>query len=570
MQKTRRIIAVVTSALVAVGVFLPAQAASAATVTAASAVRSISVADAWSADSPKAAKAKITWVRPAATYGANLIGYRIEKSADKTTWSLAFSNTMSSATSAVVSTGLVAGAPNYFRVKAITRKGSTTKIGSASAVATKVLTAAPKSPVLLGLTKITAIKETHSVRWLKATELQAGATQFSYKAIATSTSGAQKICEADALATTCDLTGLTVGTTYKLQLFLKNLRAETANVDELVPADSSFSLQWYLGTSNGVAATRAWTATKGSSNVVVAVLDSGIVSHPELQGQLVAGYDFISNAKESGDGDGRDADPTDVGDAEGNWHGTHVAGIIAAKSDSVGITGIAPGVKLQPIRVIGPDGGSTDDLIDAMRWAAGLTVAGVPDNKTPAKIINMSLVSESICYSNSAMQRVVNEVQNKGVIIVTASGNTAENNYWFTPTGCLGPFSVGASGFAGDITYYSNYNSDLLAPGGDDRKTGGDVSGANGQIYSLWNPTKSNGYISISGTSMAAPIVTGIIALMISIRPLATREQIAEAILNSATPFSSNTTCSIRPEGYCGEGIVNAATAIEALIAAIG
>jgi serine protease len=395
---------------------------------------------------------------------------------------------------------------------------------------------------------------------------------------AKSATGAEATCSASAL-NYCTLGALASGVSYTLSLTAKNARGSETNIDEFQAQDADISLQWYLGTDHGIAATRAWTATRGAKSVVVAVLDSGIIDHPELSGQLVDGYDFISDVKFDGDTiPGRDSDPTDIGSPEGDWHGTHVAGIIAAKSDGDGISGIAPLVKIQPIRVLSDKGGSVLDVMDAMKWAAGMSVAGVPDNTTPAKIINLSLTADMACYSQ--LQAVVDEIRSRGVVIVAAAGNGDANNVprdnrLTSPTGCEGPISVGSSNFGGDITSYSNYNSDLLAPGGDLKFSVAGTNGTRGAIYSLWNPATpfsdgKVGYAGTIGTSMAAPMVSGTLALMVSLRPLATVRQLEEAILVSVQPFSPGTFCSTRNDRYCGFGTLNAATALEALIAITG
>ena len=186
---------------------------------------------------------------------------------------------------------------------------------------------------------------------------------------------------------------------------------------QLMPNDPYFPLQWSLmGPPGGIRATAAWDVTTGSPNGVVAVVDTGILLHPEFGARILGGYDFISNPALSGDGDGRDPNPTDAGDwvvanacypgspaRNSTWHGTHVAGIIAAQGNNgagiiaaqgnngAGIAGIDWQTKILPVRVLGKCGGALSDVIDGMRWAAGLPVPGVPANPTPARVINMSL-----------------------------------------------------------------------------------------------------------------------------------------------------------------------------------
>ena len=591
MNKTSRFVAGIVAAVVATSLLMPAQAATAATITEASAVRSVSAGDAWSSAAPRTARAKLSWAKPTSTYGATVVGYKIEVSTNKTTWTTAVSNTGSTATSAYVSGGLKIGSPNYFRVRAITKKGGSTKTGTASAIVSKTLTAKPSAPALLGLLNVTAPAEaTRVVRWLPQSASQRGGLTVTYK-VAAETAGSDPVTCSTSTKTYCTLTGLVAGSVYSLKLTAKNSRGTEANVTEVQAADAEFSKQWYLGTDHGIAATRAWTATKGSRNVVVAVLDSGITNHPEFDGQLVDGYDFVSDTTKSGDGDGRDSDPTDPGDGSGadfsSWHGTHVAGIIAAKADAVGITGIAPNVRIQPIRVLGTLGeGSSLDLALAIRWAAGQdlnglvaaseTLSGIPVNKTPAKVINLSMAGRGACPGS--VQDAVAYAMSKGITLVSAAGNGDDNNNPIDnslvyPTNCLGPISVGATGFTGDAAFYSNYGVDLSAPGGDQRSAAGAPAGSGGMIYSTSNSGTSTIGESIykveQGTSMAAPVVSGIVALMYSLRPNVTSDEIWKALKASLRPFPAGSICSTTP-GRCGLGAINAATALEELIAITG
>ncbi len=598
MSKSSRLISSILATVVAVSLISPAQAANAATITAASAVRSVVATDAWNSASPKTPRARISWVRPASTYGATVAGYKIEASKNKTTWKTIVSNTRSTATSALVSSGLTAGSQTFFRVSAITKKGSSLKTGKPSSVVSRTLTTAPHAPALLGLTKRTFATSSHVVRWVPQTADQRGSVATSYKVTARTSTGLESTCSAVAL-NYCTLGGLASGVSYSISLTAKNSRGSEVNVDEFQAQDADISLQWYLGTEHGIAATRAWTATRGSSSVVVAVLDSGITAHDEFSGQLVDGYDFVSDAAKSGDGDGRDVDPTDPGDGLGadssSWHGTHVAGIIGAKSDSVGISGIAPNAKIQPIRVLGVQGeGSSVDLALAIRWAAGQdlngcvingeTLADIPVNKTPAKVINMSMAFQpragtfDFALCPFFVQAAVDYAQSRGVTLVAAAGNgdTAFNpvdNARVYPTNCAGPLSVGSVGFTGDVAFYSNFGVDVVAPGGDQRAAGLAPAGSSGMIYS----TSNSGLIAASepnyrleqGTSMAAPVAAGIIALMYSLRPNIDVKIVWEALKASVRPFPAGSKCAADPN-RCGLGTLNAATALEALIAITG
>lgn len=600
MNRISRLLAVVVASVLVTTALLPAQAATAATTTA-SAVRSVKVTDAWSSSTPRTARAKITWTKPASTYGYKIVGYRIEKSFNKSTWTTVVANTNSTATSRVITSGLKVGVNNYFRVRAITKKGSVQKIGTASAVVSKPLTATPKKPILLGLTKLTPTQDTYTAYWVPQSGAQAGAIDPRYTVKANAVGFDTVQCTTG--ANKCQLTGLTPNLTYKLQLTVNSTRGQAVNDDEYVPTDADYAKQWYLGETGGISAARAWTATKGSANIVVAVLDSGITAHPDLKGQLVAGYDFVSDQTSSGDGNGIDDDPTDPGDWDqacydidqnnqncwSSWHGTHVAGIIAAKQDSTGITGVAPGVKIQPVRVLAKAGsGSANDLAIAIMWAAGspasqitelLGVTGIddlPTNKTPAKVINMSMAGRGYCPG--VVQVAIEAAEARGATLVSAAGNgdssnNPASNSLYYPTNCLGPISVGATGYSGDATFYSNYGVDISAPGGDQNVPADSSVTDSGMIYSTSNTGKTKSgatdYKFEMGTSMAAPVVSGILALMYSLRPNVDRDIIWQALQSSAIPFATGTVCAASP-GRCGVGIVNAATALSALIALTG
>ncbi len=163
------------------------------------------------------------------------------------------------------------------------------------------------------------------------------------------------------------------------------------------------------------------TANVGSTGVVIAVLDTGVLyDHPDLGrgdrgGKLLPGFDFVSASHMTNDGDGRDANPSDPGDwvdssdktnplftncdiAGSSWHGTRVAGMIGAlTNNSAGVAGLDWNSFILPVRVLGKCGGIDSDILAGMRWAAGLHVAGVPDNPTPARILNLSLGSDGAC-----------------------------------------------------------------------------------------------------------------------------------------------------------------------------
>ena len=351
------------------------------------------------------------------------------------------------------------------------------------------------------------------------------------------------------------------------------------------PNDPFYGEQWPLAAeaSNGIDLLETWRFGQGDG-IVVAVLDTGITTHPEFGDRVLAGYDFISDATRAGDGDGRDANPRDEGDwvsaadlttqrygaecsetSDSSWHGTHVAGtILAAANNGVGVVGIAPRAQLLPVRVIGHCGGSVTDLIDAMRWAGGLTVAGVPNNPTPAKILNISLVVERSC--SGAIQSAVDELTARGVIVVTAVGNENSDASRFAPANCIGTLTVGATTSAGDRASYSNYGAavDLSAPGGNNTRSGGVLS-----TYDEGRTVPVAGtYARAAGTSMATPHVSGVLAAILGAEPDLARADLFTLLFANLAPFPAGTTCAATP-GLCGAGIINGARLYAAFTARV-
>jgi serine protease len=348
-----------------------------------------------------------------------------------------------------------------------------------------------------------------------------------------------------------------------------------------VPNDPGFAQQWHYA-DNGTGAGRVagginlpqvWDTNKGSASVVVAVIDTGILpAHPDIAGSpnLVAGYDMISDAFIANDGGGRDNDPTDPGDGFANnecgpgsgtqpdsWHGTHVAGTVGVglTNNGVGVAGINWTVKLQAVRVLGKCGGTMVDINDGIRWAAGLPVPGVPNNATPAKVINMSLGGGSPCSASPATQAAINDAIAAGATVVVAAGNSAADASGFLPASCNGVITVAASDARGHlVTRYSNFGPriDLLAPGGDtQRDDNGD--GQNDGVLSM----VQGGYARYNGTSMASPHVAGVVALMLAARPTLTPAQVLAELKAQALPRTA-TQCP-RP---CGAGLLNARAAL--------
>ena len=344
-----------------------------------------------------------------------------------------------------------------------------------------------------------------------------------------------------------------------------------------VPNDSNYPKQWhYFDNGNGAGQApgginlpTAWNTTQGSAAVVVAVIDTGILpDHEDIAGSLnlASGYDMISDPAIANDGDGRDSDPTDPGDAidadecyAGNpalpssWHGTHVSGTIGVgkTNNNLGVAGINWNVKLQPVRVLGKCGGTMVDINDAIRWAAGLPVPGTPTNPTPAKVINMSLGGASPCSASPATQSAINDAIGKGVTVVVAAGNESSDAAQFIPASCNGVITVAASDRLGNLaTRYSNFGArvDILAPGGDVRQDSDNDGNPDGVLSMV-----EGGYAFYNGTSMAAPHTAGVAALLLAQDSTRSPAQILSLLKANALPRTA-TQCP-RP---CGAGLLNA------------
>ncbi len=341
-----------------------------------------------------------------------------------------------------------------------------------------------------------------------------------------------------------------------------------------VPNDTNYEFQWHLPAINLPA---AWDVESGSSHpVTVAVIDTGLLTqHPDIQGKFVAGYDFITNPQNASDGDGRDANADDPGDdpkGQSSYHGSHVAGTIAALTNNgAGVAGVSWGAKILPIRVLGLQGGSQADIADAMVWAAGISVPGVPANPTPAQVINMSLGGQRPCSDTPVYQEAIDAVNAKGTIIVVAAGNSNIDATGFTPASCSGVVTVGATEFQGSRARYSNFGPrvDVMAPGGDTQvDLNGDGFSDGVLSLSKDDGSKEFNYIFENGTSMAAPHVAGVLALMKSRDPSITFSKALDVLKRSAKPLTATACTGPGPAQMpqdCGAGLVDAAAALKAL-----
>ncbi len=545
--------------------------------------RSLKAVDAWSKAQPSAAAIKLSWSAPVSLFGAKVSGYRVEAN-DGSGWKF---KTSALTTSAVISDGLKPGVAYSFRVATITKLAGAQKIGAFSSIAKAIPTTTPQAPVFNGSN--TAFGSTFPT-WSTQNLAQSGGLPIlDYTATASASGQKSVACIAPATATTCSFTGLVPNITYSVSVSARNVHGATASLQGVTPLDALFKQQWYLISPYGINAQNAWSTTMGSKNVVVAVIDSGITAHPDLDNQVVPGYDFVSDPASSNDGDGWDPNNADPGDFYGtvasSWHGTHVAGIIAAQSNSIGVTGVAPNVKIQPIRALGSDGGNSSDLIAALRWSAGLHVPGVPDNKTPAQVVNLSMGTDSFTpcrlsgQTTGATEVALADLKAAGVTVVSAAGNFNVPAYESYPGNCFPTINVGATAYSGERASYSNYSVadstgqmvgvDISAPGGDSKFPGDSPAGTDGKIMSTLNDGKTAPgapiYAGEEGTSMAAPVVSGVVALIYSVKPNISFDQVWEVLKTTVTKFPSGGECATK--NICGAGIVNAGAAVAAAAA---
>lgn len=320
-----------------------------------------------------------------------------------------------------------------------------------------------------------------------------------------------------------------------------------------VPNDPGIflGLQWYLYEAYGIEAYAAWDLERGTAGTVMALLDTGILAHEDLEpARRLPGYDFVDD----------DADATDPGDftvagecggglptigEDSSWHGLHLAGVMTAITDNAtGVAGINHVSSLLPVRVLGKCGGYYSDIIDGIRWAAGLAVPGVPLNGNPARVINLSLSAEQPCTVE--IQNAIDAAVGAGAIVVAAAGNGDGTDVATTlPAGCRNVIAVAATDRAGRIESYSNLGSGVLL-------------GAPGEnIYSVYNTgttvAATDSYDYISGTSVAAAQVSAAISLLLSAQPALTPTNVRQILAQTAQPYSGSCPTALP----CGAGILD-------------
>lgn len=339
---------------------------------------------------------------------------------------------------------------------------------------------------------------------------------------------------------------------------------------QVIPDDTNYALQWHYP---AIRLPEAWDIIRESS-ATVAVVDSGIfyaegvpsANHPDLEGVILPGFDFVSDLRSAGDNDGYDPVAYDmsVGTEQGG-HGTHVAGTIgAASNNGRDLAGVNWRAHIVPVRVLGVDGsGTTQDIMQGALWAAGGSIPGIPNNPNPAKVINMSIGGIGPCIA--WRQNVFQQIFDLGAIVVVAAGNENIDANRGSTASCPGVIVVGATDAKGDRAPYSNYGPriDVMAPGGNIQADDNGDSIPDG-VISLGAANSQFGAVLKQGTSMAAPHVAGVISLMAGINPDITAQEALTILRNTAVPLSP-ASCA-RPTGKdCGAGLINAYGAIQAV-----
>jgi serine protease len=359
-----------------------------------------------------------------------------------------------------------------------------------------------------------------------------------------------------------------------------NVRVQRAQAAPVVPNDPLFAQQWHLQApltqASAINLPPAWARSTGAAApVTVAVVDTGVrFDHPDLAGHLLAGYDFVSEVDYANDGNGRDADASDPGDwvtsaesrtalfagcdvSDSSWHGTAIAGIVgAASNNGAGVSGVHWGARVLPVRVAGKCGALLSDLLDGVRWAAGLPVAGAPANANPARIINLSYGGSGAC--DSAYQTTVNDALAAGALLVVAAGNAGEPVT--RPADCSGVLAVTAVRGDGAKTDYGSYgpNVGLAAPGGSG--TVGVDAGLLTTVDSGRRGPVSAAYATLVGTSFSAPLAAGVAGLVLGVQPGLTPAGLAALLRGAVRPHTQGAVLAACSPQASSQGVCNCTT----------
>lgn len=359
--------------------------------------------------------------------------------------------------------------------------------------------------------------------------------------------------------------------------------SQTRAISPFPPNDRDYVKQrWHYDAINlpGAVAALQGVDLSASPTPIVAVIDTGIVAdHPDLASQLVAGYDFVSNTSNAGDGGALDSNPDDAAFEPGSpFHGSHVAGTIAAQTyNGIGVAGVAPIARVMPVRVLGTNGsGSLYDILQGVRFAAGLTNDAGFTPARRADVINLSLGANGISCEDPMLRDLFAQARAGGSLVVAAAGNESRPNEFRPvnfPANCPSVISVAATDAASRRAPYSNVGVEnaLAAPGGDtSRSTSG--TGLPDGVYSTMAAIDGNGnrlptYGVLQGTSMATPHVAGVFALMRWVDPTLTAQAIEDLVRSGAI---SDDLGDVGRDAQFGYGLINARKAVDAALARRG
>ncbi|CEG57596.1 S8 family serine peptidase [Legionella fallonii] len=342
---------------------------------------------------------------------------------------------------------------------------------------------------------------------------------------------------------------------------LSQLLSHNSQWDEF-SAPAGIMLESKAGLRDG-----AWAYTTGAAKkpIVVAVLDTGIVQNDSLDNNLLKdkdgktwGWNFAGN-------------DNNLTDETNSYHGTHVAGTIAAYGTVM--SGVGEDLKILPVKIPDRSGMFYESaVINGIYWSVGAIIPGVPQNRYPAKVLNMSFgvdlePGKEIDYCDAALQEAVFYVRQKGAVLAVAAGNDNVWEHYNAPAVCNGTIKVAATGPEGLRSYFSNYGPGvtLAAPGGDKRygTVGGILSTVNaGGGY------HGSGFDFYQGTSMASPHVAGVAGLVFAMNNSLTAEQVEQLLYMTTHDFgqSKDANKSCVGKKPCGHGILDAENAVKAAL----
>lgn len=346
--------------------------------------------------------------------------------------------------------------------------------------------------------------------------------------------------------------------------------------DSFMPTDPLYNSQWYLQPSGSFAGganfTQAWKLTRGTSSVPIGVLDTGTVSHADLSGKVITGYDFLTDLVEAGDGDARDADPAEVmqatctlGGTPKNRHGLHMTALVSAvANNSIGISGAAPDSQVLGVRATSACGGSLTDALAAMRWSAGLTESGVPSNPNPVKVVSASFSAVTECVGY--IQDTIDELTAAGVIVVAAAGNQG-NPTVNSPANCEGVIAVGGATSNGDLATFSNRSTllDVLAPGGGDPESlPTDFTYRGGLVTLSSTEQGEDTTVSTAGTSPATALVSSAVSLALAVNPGLSPAELISLLKTTSRAVPVGSYCQINPSACGAVGLLDAGAMVSA------